>query len=111
MPGAEHHHPDYEQTFTRIATILDVFAQGQLATDRTLREFIAHANERDAGNTDKLNGLIEFTRERDAETTAKMGLLIERQVETTDKLNRWIELTKERDAETTDKLNALMDLM
>jgi hypothetical protein len=93
MPGNEHTHPDYEQTFSRVATILDVPAQDQLATERTLREFIAHANERDAETTDKLNVVIEITKQ------------------TADKLNTWIEVVKERDADTTDKLNALIDLM
>ncbi len=83
-----HHHPEYEETFARVATILDVMAQEQLAlqqgqaalqqgqaalqrgqaelqrahaeTERTLREFIAHTEERDAETTDKLNGLIEL---------------------------------------------------
>ena len=76
-----HRHPDYEQTFTRIATILDVIAQEQedhirraaetdarldkLAqaaqeTQRELQEFIAHARERDDETTDKLNGLIQL---------------------------------------------------
>ena len=49
MPGANHNHPDYEQTFTRNATILDVLAQEQLATERTLREFITQT-------TSSLNG-------------------------------------------------------
>src|SRR5258708_38792040 len=89
-----HHHPEYEETFARVATILDVMAQEQLAlqqgqaalqqgqgalqqgqsalqqgqaalqrgqaelqrahaeTERTLREFIAHTEERDAETTD-----------------------------------------------------------
>ncbi len=55
-----HHHPEYEETFARVATILDVMAQEQLALQRALREFIAHTEERDAETTDKLNGLIEL---------------------------------------------------
>jgi hypothetical protein len=75
-----HHHPDYEETFSRIATILDVIAQEQLAqqrahaeTDRTLREFIAHAKETDR----TLREFIAHTKERDAETTDKLDGLIQ----------------------------------
>jgi 23S rRNA A2030 N6-methylase RlmJ len=73
-----HRHPAYEETLTRVATILDVIAQqedhtrraaetdaridklAQAAqeTQRELQEFIAHARERDDETTDKLNGLI-----------------------------------------------------
>jgi hypothetical protein len=73
MPGQEqpHTHPDYEQTFARIATILDVIAQEQLeyqrslvrtATewDRRLAEHIEHAKIRGAETTDKLDGLIQL---------------------------------------------------
>jgi hypothetical protein len=62
-----HHHPEYEETFARVATILDVMAQEQLAlqrahdrTERALAEYIEHAKLRDAETTDKLNGLIEL---------------------------------------------------
>lgn len=111
MPGTEHNHPDYEQTFSRIATVLDVLAQEQLASERTLHEFIAHANERDAETTDKLNIVIEISRQTADKLNAWIEIVKKRDAETTDKLNAWIELVKERDAETTDKLNALIDLM
>jgi len=67
-----HHHPEYEETFARVATILDLIAQEQLAsqrahdalqrahdrTERALAEYIEQAKLRDAETTDKMNGLI-----------------------------------------------------
>jgi hypothetical protein len=80
-----HNHPDYEETFRRIATVLDVIAQEQLEHQRAqalagqrmdraealagqrmdrveaaLAAYIAHSRERDDETTDKLNGLIEL---------------------------------------------------
>ena len=70
----EHKHPDYEQTFARVATILDVIAQEQEEQTRrgaetdaridkfveALQEYVAHSRERDDETTDKLNGLINL---------------------------------------------------
>jgi len=69
-----HNHPDYEQTFSRVATVLDRVA-GVLeqtsrlvlelaaqvkATDRELQDYIKEAKLREAETTDKLNGLIDL---------------------------------------------------
>jgi len=95
MPEPEHPHthPDYEATFARIATILDVMAEEQLEQQRLLKE---------TQNT--LQQWIAYSKERDAETTDKLK-------ETQNTLQQWIAQSKERDAETTDKLNALIDLV
>lgn len=69
-----HNHPDYEQTFSRMATILERFMEALeqqhrrgLETDTrldklasSLREFAEDAKLRDAETTDKLNGLIDL---------------------------------------------------
>lgn len=76
-----HNHAEYEQTFSRVATILERVVesiaglaetleranrvteeQGRrgLETQRQLEQLMAHAAERDAETTDKLNGLIDL---------------------------------------------------
>ena len=91
MPGTEHNHPEYEQTFTRIATILDAVAEERLATERTLRESVTQGKEtRPAlGN----------------ETRPALGN------ETWSALDEYIAQGKLHNAETTRKLNALIQLM
>lgn len=68
-----HNQPDYEETFKRVATILDVMAQEQLTTERALQAYIAEGRE----TTDRLNGLIELFKVRDAETTDKLNGVIQ----------------------------------
>lgn len=60
-------HSEYEQTFSRIATILERLAEAvqqqancDIETRRMLEDFIAQYREREAETTDKLNGLIEL---------------------------------------------------
>lgn len=100
MPDSNHTHPEYEKTFARVATILDVLAQDQAITDRTLREFIAEANKRDADTRATLKLLAEG-----------LNALIARDTDTSDEINDLRKVFKERDAETTEKLNALIVLM
>jgi ribonuclease HI len=84
-----HNHPAYEDTFQRIATILDVPADDQVKQERALTrvtEALAQLAERS----------VEWAK-RSAESEAE--------------LNAKFKELAERSAETDDKLNALIDLM
>lgn len=55
-----HNHPDHEQTFSRVATILERLATYVEAIDKKLEQHIHEDKERDAETTDKLNALIDL---------------------------------------------------
>src|ERR1051326_2538784 len=91
MPGTEHNQPEYEHTFTRIATILDVLAQERLATERAPRESVTPGQtKRPAVGHETWPAFVK---------------------ETWHALDEYIAQGKLHNAETTRKLNALSDLM
>jgi hypothetical protein len=96
----EHKHPDYEQTFARVATILDVIAQEQ-------EEQARRGVETDA----RIDKLARDTDARARSADARIDKLAELTQRTQQSLQEFIEEAKIRDAETTDKLNGLIELM
>ena len=105
-----HNHPLYEETFKRIATILDVFAEDHEKLQRSQEEL-------QRSQAEFQRSQAEFQRSQ-AELQRSQVELHRSQVELQHlvdsigkKLDKHIEKAAERDAETTDKLNALIDLM
>jgi hypothetical protein len=97
----EHKHPDYEQTFARVATILAGIAREREERARRNAETDARIS-RLAGGTDAGMGeLFEATDARNAELAQ----------ETQRALQEFIAHCRRRGAETTDKLNRLRELM
>lgn len=94
MPDTNNHtHPLYEDTFKRIATILDVIAEEQQEQARQIAEQARWAAEQ-------------------AREAAARGAAIDARIEAlAAALADYIEHGRIRDAETTDKLNGLIDLM
>jgi len=106
-PQQPHTHSDYEETFRRVATILDVIAQEQ-------QEQAQRGAETDA----RIAQLAESQKATDArlaklgaETDARIKELTEAQKETDRALREYVEQGRIQNAETTDKLNGLIDLM
>jgi len=102
-------HANYEQKFTRIATVLDMIAEEHLTQARSmtgLTELVGRAAdgqgrltsilERLAGRQDKLDQVIERLAIKRPETEDKLSVAMERLdikgAETRAKLNRLIEL-------------------
>jgi ABC-type transporter Mla subunit MlaD len=85
-------HADYEQTLTRIATVLDVIAEEQLAQARSM------------------TGLTELVG-RAADGQGKLTSIVERLAERQDKLDQAMERLDIKGAVTLANLNALIELM
>ena len=71
-----HSHPGYEQTFARIATILDVLAQEQLGQERAITALAANAQERDQAHTRLENAMADLAL-KSAGTEGKLNALID----------------------------------
>ena len=107
-----HNHPAYEETFQRIATILDVMAEEQNDLQRGQAELQRGHAEMQRAQTSafaaierlsiKFEQQIEEARARDAEFTKRINALAERDAETTDKINALIDLVDRRINERGD---------
>jgi hypothetical protein len=119
MPEApNHNHPSYEDTFKRIATILDVIAQEQQeeAQEQALRGAAFDARMRELAESQKatdarIRQLAEGTDARMGELGARLRELADEHKLTERALREYVEEGRIRDAETTDKLNGLIELM
>lgn len=115
MPEAPNHsHSSYDDTFRRIATILDVIAQERreealrgAAFDARMRELAESQQATDA----RIRQLAEGTDARMGDFGASMRELADEHKLTERALREYVEEGKIRDAETTDKLNGLIELM
>jgi GTPase Era involved in 16S rRNA processing len=119
-----HNHADYEQTFTRIGTILDVIAQEQLTHARSmtgLTELVARVMdgqskltaivERIAEREEKLIVIIEGIAEGQDKLDEAMGSLAIKGAASEDNFNAAMERLAMKSAESEDNLNALIELM
>ncbi len=91
-----HKHPQYEQTFNRIATVLDVIVESQSKHVQEMAD-IREAHAR-----------LENTVEKLSQTVDKLSQSIGRNA---DRVHATLEKHAVKSAETEDKLNALIDLM
>jgi hypothetical protein len=99
-----HSHPSYDQTFERIATILDVIAQEQLEQQHAHAQ--AQLEQRQAHAQAQLEQRHAQLEQRQAAQAASARM---DRIEAALQAN--IAHARERDEETTDKLNALIELM
>jgi uncharacterized protein YutE (UPF0331/DUF86 family) len=91
-----HKHADYEATFQRIATVLDVIVESQSKHAEQMAEIReAHVH-------------LEQTVDRLSQTVDKLSQTVGRN---SDKVDAILEKHAVRSAENEDKLNALIDLM
>lgn len=105
-----HDHPAYEDTFQRIATILDVVAEEQNELQRgqaELQRSQASAFTAIERMSVLLEQHIDSSRERDTRFWNGLNAVVERLDTVSERLNT----LAEKDGETTDRLNALIDLM
>jgi chromosome segregation ATPase len=94
-----HRHPEYEQTFNRIATVLDVIVESQSKHVQEMAEIreAQSKHEQEMAEIREVHARLEQTVEKLGQTVDRASILIER--------------LAIKSAENEDKLNALINLM
>jgi len=105
-----HDHADYEQRFTRIATILDVIAEEQLTQARSMTS-LTELVGRVMDGQGKLTEIVQRLAERQDQLDEAMESLAIKGAASEDKFNAAMERLTIKSAESGDNLNALIELM